>query len=282
MNNTGVVYDLQGHLLFRRFITTAFRRGNVPRGKVVGFSVRSSARMRRYLRTSTAEYRVMVTLTYPYAYPLSGITAKAHLASFLRSAKLVHEPDGRKFSAFWFLEFQKRGAPHFHIFLTHRIAKEFVARRWFEVVGSDDSRHLAAGTRTESLRSGRYGVCAYATKYACKQNQKEVPPNFQNCGRFWGVVGERSTQAATIVFGAELGENGRNRHSVMVEQLKNILKGRAKVVPMTSSLTKCFRISEPGVINSVKALFARTAAVLNSDANVFFEMPEFGMGIEEG
>lgn len=31
-----------------------------------------------------------------------------------------------------------------------------------------------------------YGAQAYVTKYATKPHQKEVPEQYQNCGRFWG------------------------------------------------------------------------------------------------
>jgi hypothetical protein len=100
------------------------------------------------------------------------------------------------YSTFWFLEFQERGAPHYHLFTTNYFPKEFVSRRWYEIVNSEDSRHLAAGTRCEKLERGRSGLISYATKYACKQIQKVVPENYENVGRFWGVSGCRATVSA--------------------------------------------------------------------------------------
>lgn len=103
-------------------------------------------------------------------------------------------------SIFWFLEFQNRGAPHFHLFISEFIVDrdsiEWCAKTWFRIVGSDDDRHLRAGTRLEKLRNGRKGTVSYAAKYAAKAEQKVVPENMLNAGRFWGVCGCRSTLSA--------------------------------------------------------------------------------------
>jgi len=177
--------------------------GGSRRGSIVGLSNGAACRMRRYLREALADYRQMVTLTYPGGYPLDGRVCKEHLRRFLQELKREHarafliNPDlGERHSSFWFLEFQNRGAPHFHIFTTWAPGYAWVAKRWYEIVGSDDVRHLHAGTRTEYLRSGRLGTIAYASKYAVKQEQKQVPEFFSNVGRMWGVCGYRSTLAA--------------------------------------------------------------------------------------
>jgi hypothetical protein len=100
---------------------------------------------------------------------------------------------------FWFFEFQERGAPHFHIFSTHPISKQWLSKTWFEIVGSDDERHLKAGTRVEKFKAGKRGQIAYVTKYAAKLAQKTIPAEFENSGRFWGIVGLRNTVSATIM-----------------------------------------------------------------------------------
>jgi hypothetical protein len=144
----------------------------------------------------------MVTLTYPGFYPGNGAVCKEHLRRFLQELQREHSrchqaTQKGHHSSFWFLEFQQRGAPHFHIFTTWAPDKDWVAKRWYEIVGSEDIRHLHAGTRTEFLRSGRAGTISYAAKYAAKLEQKAVPENFENVGRFWGVMGRRGTVAAT-------------------------------------------------------------------------------------
>ncbi len=86
------------------------------------------------------------------------------------------------------MEFQKRGALHFHIFLNGEVAKEEVSAAWYRIVGSGDERHLRAGTRVEALRE-HHAAAAYAAKYASKADQKDVPEEFTDVGRFWGTFG---------------------------------------------------------------------------------------------
>lgn len=207
---SGVLYDLQGPLLLRRAVCSPHScSGSIAeRGTVKGFSPRSGARMRRFLRTCVPVYSVMATLTYPGDYPTDGRAVKRHLDSFVKRAFRYIDADGewpdQPRSVFWFLEFQARGAPHFHLFLNFPIPRQLVAQWWFEIVASGDDRHLLAGTRIEALYHGRYGTIGYATKYAAKHEQKVVPPNFVNNGRFWGVYGDRRCLAATIYFPMEV------------------------------------------------------------------------------
>lgn len=92
-------------------------------------------------------------------------------------------------SYLWFLEFQKRGAPHFHILYTFKVCQEtidYVSKAWHDIVNCDPNpKHLAAGTRCENVRKAN-GARRYAVKYACKMKQKSVPLDYQNCGRFYG------------------------------------------------------------------------------------------------
>jgi hypothetical protein len=151
----------------------------------------------------------MVTLTYPCEFPCDGVTTKNHLRRFLqevqRECKRHRKETAPPHSAFWFLEFQARGAPHYHIFLNHPVNKAWASKRWYEIVGSEDIRHLHAGTRCEVLVRGRAGTISYASKYAAKMEQKLTPQGFENVGRFWGVYGWRTTMAAdTFVSRADL------------------------------------------------------------------------------
>jgi hypothetical protein len=132
----------------------------------------------------------MVTLTYPAVYPCDGRRVKKHLHAFLIWLKY----DTRGTGYLWFLEFQKRGAPHIHILLDFPFpsvrgdaaALRFrVSASWYRIVDSGDRRHLAAGTRVERIRKAEGGA-RYATKYAFKCEQKQVPEPYQNVGRFWG------------------------------------------------------------------------------------------------
>jgi len=203
-NSTGIRYRVSGNLLICRQTTKAIPFGYCwPRGTITNFSCGSGIRMRRYLRECLPEYKHMVTLTYPEGYPSDGTTVKNHLRRFLQEVRRWDKRDygisagTEAHSSFWFLEFQKRGAPHFHIFLNRCPRKEWVSSTWYRIVDSEDIRHLQAGTRTEKLIAGRAGTISYATKYAAKLEQKSVPKDYENVGRFWGVYGNRATLSAT-------------------------------------------------------------------------------------
>lgn len=203
-SSVGLQISKHGHLVVigtRTRLSSAIRPSFANRGDVREFSRSSAVRLRRYLRGTLAEYRVLITLTYPHNEGMDGGRAKRDLKCFMQ--RLARYQEGKlsghmpcDYGSFWFLEFQQRGSIHFHIFTTHYVPKEWVSKSWYEIVGSEDERHLQAGTRTELIRSGRYGVCAYAAKYAAKHEQKVVPADFGWVGRFWGAVGYRATVAA--------------------------------------------------------------------------------------
>ncbi|HEY8902172.1 MAG TPA: hypothetical protein VIM48_00605, partial [Chthoniobacterales bacterium] len=117
----------------------------------------------------------------------------------------------------WFLEFQKRGAPHFHFLLdadlrsygetvlrrrsgklrghskdtyeTQADCEADVAAAWFRIVGSGDEKHLRAGVSWEVLESEEAAM-KYAAQHAAKPHQKVVPLEYQAVGRFWGKLGK--------------------------------------------------------------------------------------------
>ncbi len=203
LNNIGVIYRVTGNLFIAKQVCKTVPKSYVgSRAAVHEFSVGSAIRMRSYLRSCRADYRYMVTLTYPCGYDSDGRVSKEHLRRFLqevkrefnRNSKIISastESKPQRLSLFWFLEFQERGAPHYHILSTHRIDKTFVSRRWYDIVNSEDVRHLQAGTKCEKLRCGRAGTIKYAIKYANKLTQKVVPKGYENVGRFWGITGDR-------------------------------------------------------------------------------------------
>src|SRR5690606_31407134 len=89
-----------------------------------------------------------VHLTYPGEFCADGRTVKGHLSAFYRRWKRRFGPP----RGAWKREFQRRGAPHFHLLLSWPEGvglgplRLWVARAWYEVVGSDDPEHLVAGT----------------------------------------------------------------------------------------------------------------------------------------
>ena len=181
------------------------------RGKIVKISNRSLNRLALIIRSSKVQFRSVMTLTYGANYPLSGKVVKRHLNAFLTDSK-------RKFGKFdyvWVIEFQARGAPHFHMATTlpeptfpeREIFADMWARistpeKWmycpFHYHGQtnrgqvelrtdlavwDTHLHHKAWERVKS----EDGMSRYFAKYANKIRQKEVPEHFRDVGRFWGV-----------------------------------------------------------------------------------------------
>ena len=150
------------------------------RGEVDEFSLASRKRLAFVASNTDVVFSCMVTLTYPGEYSSDGRDVKGHLNRFLSWAR--YNGCGEYL---WFIEFQRRGAPHFHILTESWLEPAEVSKRWYRAVGSGDERHLRAGTRVERLRSSEGGA-RYAVKYAMKMYQKSVPESYRNVGRFWG------------------------------------------------------------------------------------------------
>jgi hypothetical protein len=136
------------------------------------------------------EVRLFVTLTYPDEFPTDGRVVKRHLKAFRKR----FERRWGKQAAVWKLEFQHRGAAHFHLLLSVPSGvdvgevRSWLSASWFEVVCSGDLRHLEAGTQAQVADTdcGRY--FAYGVKSSgSKEYQNRVPEGFENVGRFWGA-----------------------------------------------------------------------------------------------
>lgn len=169
------------------------------RGVVREFSAGSRRRLLRFLggvdRGRVDVSRLgFVTLTYPEVFPSAPDEWERHLTAFRHRWE-------RAFGvmpAVWKKEFQKRGAPHWHLLVklpdsvVGRVAlsrlRAWVSRAWFEVVGSGDLRHLKAGTQVQKVRTWR-GAMSYAAKYLGK-SERVVDGSTGEVlavGRYWGV-----------------------------------------------------------------------------------------------
>jgi hypothetical protein len=207
-------------------------------GRVVEWSSRSRARMVR----SVASFDVggwsfrpltqwcLVTLTYPgdwRAVAPDGRAIKRHLEVFRRAALrdladwLPAGPAGRALVALWKLEFQRRGAPHFHLLMPAPVGemawrvgrglgaesvvgsfRQWVAQAWSRAVGAvgeEGRRHLLAGTAVDWDEGRRASadpkrMAIYFLKHSApgrssKEYQHRVPDGFDGVGRFWGSWG---------------------------------------------------------------------------------------------
>jgi hypothetical protein len=168
-----------------------------PGGKRGTVSRLSDASRRRLIfsaRNLGTPLPYMLTLTYPAAFPADGEVVKRHWANLRRW--LAH----RGIGGLMILEFQKRGAPHYHAYITGEVDKQEVSRAWYDIVGSGDPKHLQAGTRVEKIRKA-HGMLTYIVKYASKLQQKDVPEGYENVGRFWSLFGGLKVEPLTVLQG---------------------------------------------------------------------------------
>ena len=154
-------------------------RRRAKRSKIIKFSWRSARRLRHLVRNSENIWKAFITLTYPAEYPCNGRTVKAHLNGFLQFLRR------KGVKSVWVLEFQSRGAPHYHIIVSEFVPKEEIAERWYKIVGSGDEKHLRAGTGIGAIRS-KEQLYGYLSNYIKKLDQKTPPVEFEDVGRFWG------------------------------------------------------------------------------------------------
>jgi hypothetical protein len=160
------------------------------RGSCVGLSERSRRRLIRklaQLNERAQSYRpLFVTLTYPAHWPEDWHAWKRHLERFCR-ALLYRWPLA---CVIWRLEYQDRGAPHFHLIVlgVDFIHFSWVAQKWVKATQTSSKEHLAAGTETRRARS--WGETrSYAAKYVAKQ----TPQQFDGpAGRHWGIYGREN------------------------------------------------------------------------------------------
>lgn len=181
------------------FISSTLRGGRDQVGggvrqKIVEWSKQSRSRCERHIRNvEDGTIRAFLTLTYPDEYTNDGVRIKRDLATMIKRLKRMGVDGG-----IWFLEFQNRGAPHFHCFLNKwpKSGVSGVAHAWFEVVGSGDQKHLdwhlgkLSGRPCLEWMRKPHAASYYACKYAVKAEQKSVPELYQNVGRFWGYWGD--------------------------------------------------------------------------------------------
>ena len=183
-------------------------------------SAKSLNRLAYLASTTRIEFLSIMTLTYPSHYPNDGKTVKGDLNRFLTAFKREYG----KLSYLWFLEFQVRGAPHFHILLSIKQpgaqgrykmgtlwAKAMQIDKWetdgLGLPSAEFIRHQVVAVHThpkswENVRKPN-GARKYALKYATKPHQKQVPELYQNVGRFWGNSRDVPNDEVVFMSGSE-------------------------------------------------------------------------------
>ena len=157
-----------------------------PREAIFEFSASSRKNLLKTCRNSGHHIRSQFCLTFHDTWPADGQELKRQMNVFLtllrREYSDVHY--------LWVLEFQARTAPHFHLFTDLDVTPEnqrFLAETWVTVSGQlDDEVCLAWHLHDNNFFAWSMVNGSYVSKYAEKAEQKDVPENFHNVGRFWG------------------------------------------------------------------------------------------------
>lgn len=160
-------------------------------GKIRSFSRRSRSRLNKKIASIRKnQIPCFVTLTYHNQYPTEFEDFKYHLHKFF--VNLHHKFPN--FGAIWKLEFQKRGAPHYHLLIwgvSVKDLQEYVPAIWNKIAGYESIEHLAwhkgelgHGNKhcVQEINSW-HGVTSYAAKYFSKVDET------LRSGRIWGVRG---------------------------------------------------------------------------------------------
>lgn len=194
--------------------------------RIVQFTAKSMAQLIATVNATKIEFSSMVTLTYPNLFPKDGEVVKEDLHRFLTWFKRRYETE-----YLWFLEFQTRGAPHYHIltqqvnimpkmrielaenwlyslsranWLVDEAARESVNNKCkceYKIIADNLSKAFKFCLRKESweILRDKDGAKKYTTKYAAKEYQKVRPAYYKNVGRYWGCSKAVKLQGGVVI-----------------------------------------------------------------------------------
>jgi len=217
--------------------------GGGKRGVITGFSRQSRRRMFKWLacldKSRLWGPPLFITLTYPGGDESDwlpyALNHKRHLDTF---CKWLERRSPESFTL-WRLEPQKRGAPHYHLLMFNvpHLPHEVLARRWWEVVGSGDVDHLAAGTSVEGCRSW-HGAAYYVSKYLGKESALEVlslatPQLWQHPGRWWGVRNRKNVPVELEVYEVDPNSSFYRVRRIM----RGVARSKGYRMPSANSVT---------------------------------------------
>jgi hypothetical protein len=177
------------------------------RGAITDFTSKSRNNMLRKLaKLRNVSGGFFITLTYPGEYQFTLQESHDHLSALRKRIVRKYPMAG----AFWRMEIlpRKSGAsrgelvPHFHLLLfTHDQSTisdmiTWFSRSWYEIVGSENPDHLAAGTNVRLIESKKHAQ-RYVSKYAAKQSTYAWARIYP--GRHWGTFGELDLSCVLVV-----------------------------------------------------------------------------------
>lgn len=203
------------------------------RGKIFQFSDASRSRLLFTARNSGHYIVSQFLCTFHSFWPLDGKELKKILDRFLKRLR-------RRFPSLhylWILEFQKRGAPHFHVFTDIPVTREnhvIIAQAWLQVSGqSEDDMSRRFHMHKENFFDWDLSSGAYLVKqYIGKVEQKDVPSNYHDVGRFWGASSNMKPDFTSV----DPCSYPENEKEMVVETIRIITRLHDKQVDQYKSL----------------------------------------------
>ena len=152
------------------------------RGVIRDFTDASRRRLReRGRETDWPAHRTLafITLTWPRYFTADPVEWKAQL----RAWRSAFERRWGQAVGFWVMEFQRRGAPHFHLALalppgtSIEELRAWNAETWYRIAGHGDERHLVQHRKEGHCKKARSPreLIGYLQKEIAKRRQKELP-----------------------------------------------------------------------------------------------------------
>jgi hypothetical protein len=201
-------------------------KGGGLRGAVVGFSKASRRRLLHLMnRMDTRGIRTsFLTLTFASAKT----TAKAAKAALKRFTERVKYKYGASVSWIWRLEFQERGAPHFHLIT---FGLPFIKQAQLQTIWTQCTKEELSIVHIQRVKNSKH-LISYVAKYIAKLADKPAPteadkptsqqsayldigtyqqndPEANRQGRLWGFYNEEglpyAIQRKAIVSGQIIG-----------------------------------------------------------------------------
>lgn len=167
-----------------------FKHPASKRGPISEFSKRSRFRLFQLLAKidgNLEEKPLFVSLTYHYGHLKKKTRPKKQLHNFLVQVRNF-DPDVQ---FIWRMEFQIRGAPHFHLIifpgggkinLTDRRYATEISRIWHKIADPNSNKHKEYGCSVITINSYSQ-ACSYLSKYVAKCHDTEVDLKE---GKHWG------------------------------------------------------------------------------------------------
>lgn len=197
------------------------------RGEISSFTPQSKKRLKFKASNSFPELISQFGMTYHKTIP-DGRTTKKHLNQFLTELRQTYP----YVKYLWILEFQSRGVPHYHLFLSlshgTKGLHKYLAETWHRIAEPKSREHKRFHIHEKNFIPWDMGSGSYLCKYLDKEHQKVVPKGFTGVGRFWGT--SRNLVPEPIAFECDYSQYDNNRIDENTGEIKEDFKATEYVV----------------------------------------------------